>query len=933
MPKVNTIQTSFHGGEFSPMLYGQVHAERFKSGLQVCLNYYPTLQGPLIRRPGTKYVNNVKDSTSPPSLVPFIFSQTQSYALEFGDRYIRFYANGGQLITSSNQFKVAGFFGYEGSAAFWPFDATRDALASRANEGAVITASSLVAAGSVLEIQTPYSYLDAPHLKYVQNNDTLYITHPNYPTYKLQRYGHTYWDLKPVIFQDGPYLPYNSYKTTGDSTRITLTPSATGLPVITTGPSYGIYGAANNGAGLIRLLTASAHAYRTGDTVFVAGVPGTTEANNGTSSIRASYWTVSVPDSTHLDLIGSTFSNVITGSAGVVSPALFQMLQAPNLWGDCSAITTGSTVVAPRVIGFINAGFRYWGSIFSVTNASRATVIMGDVILPDTSVISIWQMGAFSGNLGFPSTCCFHQDRLSVAGSANLPQRIDASMSGEYEQFATSGSSLQVSDNNAFSFKLLSSESNPVMWLKSAAQGLLAGSQNAEWSIQPSTQAAALTPTNVNAIATSYFGSSDSDAVQAGNATLYVSRAKRKIREMNFFFQVGTFRSTDLTEIAEHITIPTVTKLTVQKETIPLIWGLRSDGNLLSMSYSRDDQTLKAGWSRHQLGGQSDAAGTNPVVKSFCAIPATANSSNYDQVWMVVQRSTLSGSTFTSVEYTTQPFDDSFLQEDAFQGDCGATYDSPLSIFFLTNSTICNVTSLGHGLSNGDQIQITNVIGMNSSVVDSLGNTSIVNLVNEKTFIVASAGVNFFKLVDFNGIGVSSLDYSPYVQGSGGTGQIRKMVKTISGLNWLNGETVGILADGGNHRDLIVQSNSITLDYRAAKVQIGYRFNSDGQSLRQDGGSAQGSAIGETSRMHRVAPQFHNMGDLALGSTFTDLMTVQIAQADNQQADQRTPLATGIVRDSVGSTYDFDGWVCWRQNSMLPGMLQSLTYFQEVQDV
>jgi hypothetical protein len=62
-------------------------------------------------------------------------------------------------------------------------------------------------------------------------------------------------------------------------------------------------------------------------------------------------------------------------------------------------------------------------------------------------------------------------------------------------------------------------------------------------------------------------------------------------------------------------------------------------------------------------------------------------------------------------------------------------------------------------------------------------------------------------------------------------------------------------------------------------------------------------------------------------------MSVDLMQADVQESDQAMPLFSGIVRDAVGATYDFDGWVCWRQNSMLPGMLNSLTYFSEVQDV
>ncbi len=931
MPKVNSIQTSFHGGEFSPMLYGQVHADRFKTGLQVCLNYLPTLQGPLIRRPGTKYLMNVKDPVNPPALIPFVFSQSQSYVLEFGSSYIRFYADNGQIIANSNIFKVSGLTGMNG--AFFTqlqYTATTDNPFGTADQA--ISASSVIAAGATIEVASPYLGTDVSGIRFAQQNDTLYLTHPSYAPYKLQRFSNYSWTLRPLILQDGPYLPINSYKTIGDNTKFNMTPTDVSLPTISTGPNNIIYGAANNGAGLVRIRTNSPHPYSTGDKVFITGVGGTTEANNiisgSANSISQSFWRVSVFDTTHVDLLGSAFVNNPVGSSGVIYPAIFEMNQAPI--SGSSPVWSDATQNKLRNIALIGSdGFRHWGVITGVINPGQVTAVMNNA-LPNTNTCNFWQLGTYSLGNGFPRACSFHQDRLVFAGATNFPQQLDGSQAGNYEAFAASGSSLQVADNNAYQFRLLSDEANPVMWLKSAPQGLLAGSQSAEWQVSPNNQSQALTPTNVSATATSYFGSANVDAVKAGNAIIYVQRAFRKIREMNFFFQVGTFRSTDLTEIAEHITIPTVTKLSVQKETIPLIWGVRTDGNLLSMSYSRDDVTLKAGWSRHQLGGQSDSAGTNPVVKSIASIPSTVGSSTYDQMWMVVQRSTMSGSTFTSVEYSTRPYEDSILQEDAFQGDCGATYDSPLPITNIFQSSVfVGVTSPAHGLSNGDKVRITQVVGLNSSVVDAYGNAVITNFANENTFVVASASFLSFALAGYQGEPYSLSGYSPYVSG----GQVRKMVQTISGLNWLNGETVGILADGAIHRDVVVASGSITLDYRAAKVQIGYRFNSDGQSLRQDGGSAQGTAIGETSRMHRVAAMFHNMGDFAMGQTFTDLVPVKFQQADQQVADQRTPLFSGIERDATGAQYDFDGWVCWRQSSMLPGMLNALVYFQEVQDV
>jgi hypothetical protein len=85
MPKAAVLQTGFNTGEVSPLCYGVADNPRYKKGLEILLNYIPTLQGPIVRRPGTRYLTNVKDSANPPILVPFKFSAAQNYMFEFGD--------------------------------------------------------------------------------------------------------------------------------------------------------------------------------------------------------------------------------------------------------------------------------------------------------------------------------------------------------------------------------------------------------------------------------------------------------------------------------------------------------------------------------------------------------------------------------------------------------------------------------------------------------------------------------------------------------------------------------------------------------------------------------------------------------------------------------------------------------------------------------
>jgi hypothetical protein len=616
--------------------------------------------------------------------------------------------------------------------------------------------------------------------------------------------------------------------------------------------------------------------------------------------------------------VGSTFVHAYV-AGGFVRAALFTSNTFP--------VSTNVGDIG-RSMAIIQGAVRTYGIITAVLSPISVTLLIdpSSPNLTNTNA-SVWQLGTWSYNAGFPACGCFHQNRLMVAGATNFPTEIDGSQSGNYENFGISNpSDLTVVASNGLQFPLVANEVNVIHWLKSNSQGLLAGAYGGEWSISPSSTGDALTPTNFNAQKTSAYGAAKAEAIQVGNAVLYIQNAHRKVREMSFFFYAGTFRSTDLTELSEHITLPAIKQIVSQKSPAGLTWGLRYDGQLVTLTYDRDDQNLRTGWARHQLGGRSDSAGSAPVVKSLAVIPSPDGL--FDQLWLVVQRY-INGSTVCTVEYMTKINDDGVLQEDAFQGDCGVTYEAQLIITGITSASPAVVTSNAHGLSNGDQIRITGVTGLNVSTTDADGNVTITNLVNEQTFVVASAAANTFALNDFSGNPVSSIPYSAYVTG----GIARKMVLTISGLTWLENETVGVLADGAIHPDVVVSNAGVaTLNYRAAKVQFGYRYNSDGQQLRLDYGSATGSSIGQTRRVSRVSMMLHRVGDLLWGMSFSRLLPQSFQSADVQQADQATPIFSGIQSDAVESGYDSEGQFCFRQNSMLPGTIQSITQILEEQD-
>jgi len=205
MPRTSWIQNNFNGGEWSPLTFGRSDIAKYKNGLETCLNYVPTAQGGLTRRPGTKYVANTKTNQAV-RLVSFEFSITQAYVLEFGNGYVRFYTNEGQLLSG----------------------------------------------GSPYEVVTPYTTADLWDLAFTQSADVLYISHPNYKPRKLQRAGALSWSLATISFLDGPYLILNSTATT--LTASATTGSGVTLPASSTTGINGGAGFSSNDIGrLVRL--------------------------------------------------------------------------------------------------------------------------------------------------------------------------------------------------------------------------------------------------------------------------------------------------------------------------------------------------------------------------------------------------------------------------------------------------------------------------------------------------------------------------------------------------------------------------------------------------------------------------------------------------------------------------------------------------------
>lgn len=183
MAKASVLQSNFNGGELSPLLYGRPEIDKYSIGLKTCLNFVPMVQGPVNRRPGTGFVVEVKDSSAFTRIIRFEFNVEQAYVLEFGNLYVRFMKDHGQIVD-----------------------------------------------GTPVELTTTYTTAQLSAIRFVQSTDTLYLVHPDHPVRKIERLSDISWTITDLVFRDGPYIPTNSTATTltlsGTTGSVTVTASA-----------------------------------------------------------------------------------------------------------------------------------------------------------------------------------------------------------------------------------------------------------------------------------------------------------------------------------------------------------------------------------------------------------------------------------------------------------------------------------------------------------------------------------------------------------------------------------------------------------------------------------------------------------------------------------------------------------------------------------
>ena len=580
----NILVTALNAGELSPYMDARTDVEKYRSGCRTLENMVVLPYGGVYRRAGTEYLGEAKNANQRCRLIGFNFSVTTRFVLEFGHQYIRFWGNDSQVLSG----------------------------------------------GSPLEVASPYQESELRELQYVQVNDIMYLAHANHAPRKLTRVSDTNWTLTTVAWSYPPLLDQNLTTTTiassAASGTATLTASASTFVAGHVGSQWAIQWPRSSGS-----ISETIDSNKTSTaTLDIQGGWTLTTVGTWIGTVRL----LRIPQKEMDEDGGSGFTayevvrefNSLTTArnftaTGTEDERVGLKLQVLNYASNTSArVFLEST-------DFNSGGTVTINSVASGTSAG-ATVNkwLGSVITGTTQ----WSEAAFSAVRGYPRAVAIHEQRLCFGGTAHQPNTVWCSKVDDFENFQ-----LGVGADDGLQFTVASSEGNRIEWMFSQKR-LMLGTSGDEWTIGGADSGQAFSSTNVQAQKQSSFGSKTMRAILLNDVLLFVQRRGRKVRELTYNFERDGWVAPDLTVLSEHVTQGELVELAFQQQPDAILWAVRGDGQLVGMSYERDQEVVA--WHRHTTDGEFESVAT-----------VYGLSGADDEVWLVVKR-TIGGQTKRYIE-------------------------------------------------------------------------------------------------------------------------------------------------------------------------------------------------------------------------------------------------------------------------------------------
>ncbi len=555
----------------------------------------------------------------------------------------------------------------------------------------------------------------------------------------------------------------------------------------------------------------------------------------------------------------------------------------------------------------------------------------------------------------YPSVVAYFQQRRAYAATLNQPDTYFMSQPGAFTNF---DSRIPPIASDAITGTPWSEEVNGIQFLVPVTGGLIAmtgleaylvtGTGGNVFSPQP------LAPASQQAQPQGFNGCSPTvPPVRIYQDILYVQAKGSTYRDFAFDVSSYTYTGLDLTLNSSHLFIgQTIKQHAWCEEPYKILWAVRDDGVLLSLTYQKKEQV--AGWARHDTKG---------LFVSVCSVTEPP----VDALYLSASRPfNASKSTYTIERMDNRIWD---AVENTWCVDCGVSLSNPeppatlAAIIPATYGAVTGTSSIvgGSGYSVATTATVIDApLTANAAAGPGSGATATLTIVGgvitAVAFPVQGAGYQNPQLVIYDpagseggsggsavltidtrvqfqasstvfsapevgwvirmggGIGtitslasattvnaVMTTPFSAFQANGGGVVQIAQAgswsvtqpIQTVNGLLALAGQMVTGLADGKVITPRTVSSTGqIVLDAPASSITLGLAFQAQLQSTYLDAGEP--TVQGQRKKVAAVTARVEASGQFLIGSNQPDgstLSPTQIAPAWSNL----TPALTGAV--------------------------------------
>lgn len=534
--------------------------------------------------------------------------------------------------------------------------------------------------------------------------------------------------------------------------------------------------------------------------------------------------------------------------------------------------------------------YREFGRVYGYIGSTAALTFSDPGIVPDTKDTPVVgrdptrAIDASGPNV--PTAVGIFQQRLAYGGFSEDSERIIASHSGNYSAFDPGAE-----DASGLDFELAGRTVSGVQHMLEIAGRAVVLTNTAEWILRGSTSGG-LTPTAINARVDSYHGSSSVVPALVGSSLIYVQRGSRIVRDARYDYQQEALSSADLTLWAKHLFEMDIRRVAYQRSA-DIVWVLRADGVLLGLTYIPDQSIW--GWHQHNISGQT--------IEDICVV----SENNIDRLYVATIHDSKVHISRLPIDWITEDVDD------RLGFDEGLFYDG----------TLAGVGTLTGG---------TNWITTETLTLTSASAPFVVGDVG-KDFLLRGSGTAKVYVTVQSYVGATSVTVKgrtiipPSLRGTASV-EWARCATVFTGLDHLNGQTVGVIADGSAEPNEVVSGGSIALDRPFARVQAGIIVTSTAQTLDLEA-SDKDTNLGDFKHVTRVIVRAQDTRGAEVG--LSDTTYEPMFPEYTEPLSNATPnLQSGTREVLMSATHDASGSILIRQNRGLPTyILNARTVFNE----